>query len=451
MSEESRQDATGGGGSSALSKYSHAWRALRHRNFRLFITGQSISVIGTWMTRVAMAWLVYRLTHSPWMLGAIGFANQVPSFLLAPVAGVIIDRVDRRKLLLGTQALLMTHSLLLAALTLTHTITVPMLFVLAVWQGLVNTLDFPTRQSFTAHMVGGREDIQNAIAIISSMMNTARLVGPSLGGLLIAATSEGWCFLVDGLSFIAVITSIAMMTPSPVEAPRQRPGVVAELKEGWKYVTGSLPIRSILTLFFPICLLGWPFTVLMPVFAAQVLHGGPHTLGFLMGAIGVGAGISAVNIALRKSVRGLVGQLPWAALLFGTSLICFGFSHWVWLSLVLLLGAGFGLMRGNNGTNIVMQTLIDDEMRGRVMSYYTFSVEGLAPWGSLTLGALASWIGVQHTVMVSGTVVILGALWFRMRLGRIREAIRPIYVRLGIRPEDAVAEAELVDEGLGGV
>ena len=447
MDIEPRESAADADTSSFLSRYGHAWQSLRHRNFRLFITGQSISVIGTWMTRVAMAWLVYRLTKSPLMLGAVGFTNLVPNFLLAPVAGVVIDRMDRRRLLMWTQALLMTHSLTLAALTLTHTITIPMLFVMAAAQGLVNTLDFPARQSFTVHMVGSREDLQNAIGINSTMMNTARLVGPSLAGLLIAATSEGWCFLVDGLSFAAVITSITMMKMTPTEKNPERPGVFAELHEGWKYVSGSLPIRSLMSLFIPLCLWGWPVSVLMPVFAGQVLHGGPHTLGFLMGAMGVGAAVSAVNITLRKSVRGLVGQLPWAAMLYGTSLICFGFSHWLWLSLMLMLTIGFGLMRVNNATNIVLQTLVDERMRGRVMSYYSFSLDGLQPWGSLMLGALASGIGAPHTVMISGSIIILAGLWFLMRLKKIRAAIRPIYVRMGIRPEEVAVVGEAALEG----
>jgi MFS family permease len=421
--------------------FSHAWRALRHRNFRLFVSGQVVSMIGTWMTRIALAWLVYRLTKSPWMLGSIGFANQIPSFLLAPVAGVVVDRMDRRRLLTLAQALLMVHSLTLAALTLSHHITIPLLFVLSTFQGIVNALEMPTRQSFTVQMVGNqRLDLSNAIAINSSMMNSTRLIGPALAGMLISATSEGWCFLVDGVSFIAVIASLLMMRMSPAEAVPAKAGVLTQMREGWNYVSNSFPIRSMLMLFAVTCFIGWPFTILMPIFAAQVLHGGPHTLGFLMGALGIGAFISAVGLILRRSVRGLLSHIPQAALLFGVGLILFGFSHWFWLSFFLLLLCGYGMLRGNNATNTIMQTIVDEDMRGRVMSYYTMGLEGLAPWGSLLAGAMARSVGATHAVMISGSIVILAALWFWLRLPSIRTAIRPIYEELGIRPKEILIE-----------
>jgi MFS family permease len=421
--------------------FSHAWRALRHRNFRLFVSGQAVSMIGTWMTRIATAWLVYRLTKSPWMLGSIGFANQIPSFLLAPVAGVIIDRIDRRRLLILAQALLMVHALTLATLTLTNHISIPLLFLLSTFQGIVNAFEMPTRQSFTVRMVGNqRLDLSNAIAINSSMMNSTRLIGPALAGILISATSEGWCFLFDGLSFIAVIASLLMMRMPPAEAAPTKAGVFTQMREGWDYVSSSFPLRSMLMLFAVTSLIGWPFTILMPVFAAQVLHGGPHTLGFLMGALGLGAFISAIGLILRRSVRGLLSHIPQAALLFGVSLILFGFSRWFWLSFVLLLLCGFGMLRGNNATNTIMQTIVDEDMRGRVMSYYTMGLEGLAPWGSLIAGAMARSVGATHAVMISGSIVILGALWFWLRLPSIRTAIRPIYEELGIRPKAILIE-----------
>lgn len=440
MANESQESALAGTSGSELHSYPHAWRALRFRNFRLFVTGQAISLIGTWMTRIAIAWLVYRLTKSPWMLGAVGFANQIPMFLLAPVAGVVIDRVDRHRLLTLTQILLMVHALLLAALTLGHAITMPMLFALSVIQGLITTFDMPTRQSFFVLMVESRDDLSNAIAINSSMFNAARLVGPSIAGLLIAATSEGWCFLVDGISYVAVIASLLMMHISRAEIAPSKSGVVTQLREGWTYVSHSIPIRSILAMFIMVCLMGWPFTVMMPVFAAQVLHGGPHTLGFLMGALGLGALVASIRVAMRRSVRGLAGSLPVASAIVGGALICFGFSRWFWVSLPLMLFAGYGLLQCTIGTNTILQTLVDEEMRGRVVSYYSMVLEGMAPWGSLIAGAMANRMGAPRAVMVSGVACILGGLWFWMRLSRIRAAMRPIYERLGIVPKLTVSD-----------
>lgn len=442
MAEEEKAATPTAQTASPAKGYAHAWRALRHRNFRLFVAGQSISMIGAWMTRVAMAWLVYRLTQSSWMLGAIGFASQIPMFLLAPVAGAAIDRIDRRKLLTWTQVLLMAHSLLLAVLTLSHTITIPWIFALSVVQGLVNTFDMPARQSFTVRMVGSRDDLSNAIAITSSIMNSARLIGPSLAGILIAATSEGWCFLVDGISYGAVVTSLLMMRMSAQEFMPAKAGMATQIREGWTYVCTSLPIRDILLLFGVICLLGWPFTVLMPIFAAQVLHGGPNTLGFLLSALGLGALVSAVTMAMRRSVRGLAGQIPVVAILFGCGLIGFGFSRWLWLSLLLLLVCGYGLLRGNNATNTILQTLVDEQMRGRVMSYYTFALEGLAPWGSLIAGGMAHALGAPRAVMISGVACILGGIWFWFRLDTVRAAMRPMYEKLGILPERGLVRAD---------
>src|ERR1035441_1523276 len=262
----------------AASSYAHAWRALRHRNFRLFFGGQSISLIGTWMTRIATSWLVYRLTRSPLLLGTVGFAGQIPTFLLAPLAGVVVDRIDRRTLLVWTQTLAMAQSLALAWLTLTHRITIGEILALSVMQGLVNAFDMPGRQSFMVQMVVDKAALSNAIAINSSMVNVARLIGPSLAGMLIAVSNEGWCFLTDGVSYIAVIASLLMMRLPAAKEERAATTMVAQLREGWAYVAHFAPIRTILILFALISLMGWPFMVLMPVFAAQVLHGGPHTL-----------------------------------------------------------------------------------------------------------------------------------------------------------------------------
>ncbi len=415
--------------------FSHAWRALRHRNFRLFFGGQSISLIGTWMTRIATSWLVYRLTKSALLLGTVGFAGQIPTFLLAPFAGVLVDRIDRRKVLVWTQTLAMVQSLALAWLTLSHRITIAEILALSAMQGVINAFDMPGRQSFMVKMVEDRADLSNAIAINSSMVNTARLIGPSLAGLLIAATNEGWCFLVDGVSYIAVIISLLMMRITADQAQRATTSMIGQLKEGWTYVAGSAPIRSILLLFALLSLMGWPFMVLMPVFAAQVLHGGPHTLGFLMGAVGVGSLISALSLVMRRSVRGLTRMIPVAAVVFGIGLICFGLSHFLWLSMLMMLVTGFGMMQGMTGSNTIVQTLVDENVRGRVMSYYTMAFVGMAPFGSLLAGALAHAIGAPRTVIVSGVACILGSIWFTTRLKVIRKEMRPIYERLGIVPQ----------------
>src|ERR1700729_3835540 len=305
MAQEDRNQPRARGGGSMLSGYSHAWRALRHRNFRLFFGGQSISLIGTWMTRIATSWLVYRLTKSSLLLGTVSFAGQIPTFLLAPLAGVIVDRIDRRKVLVWTQALAMAQSLALAWLTLAHCINITEVLALSPMQGIINAFDMPGRQSFMVKMVEDRADLSNAIAINSSMVNVARLIGPSLAGLVIAATNEGWCFLIDGVSYIAVIASLLMMRVASTAEAHSGASMLAQLHEGWNYVAGFAPIKTILLLFALLSLMGWPFMVLMPIFAAQVLHGGPHTLGFLMGAVGVGSLISALSLVMRRSVRGL--------------------------------------------------------------------------------------------------------------------------------------------------
>jgi MFS family permease len=442
MAEESKESAPEAAASRNLD-LSHAWRALRHRNFRLFFGGQTISLIGTWMTRVATSWLVYRLTKSSLLLGTVGFAGQIPTFLLAPLAGVIVDRIDRRKVLVWTQTLAMVQSLALAWLTLTHRINIAEILVLSATQGIINAFDMPGRQSFMIRMVEDRADLSNAIAINSSMVNTARLVGPSLAGLLIAATNEGWCFFVDGVSYIAVIASLLMMRIRHEQPEHAGATMVEQLRQGWDYVASSLPLRSILLLFALISLMGWPFMVLMPIFAGQVLHGGPHTFGFLVGAVGVGSLVSALSLVVRRSVRGLLKVIPIGAAVFGIGLVAFGFSRSLWLSIPLMFITGFGMMQGVTTSNTILQTLVDEKMRGRVMSYYTMAFVGMAPFGSLLAGTLAHEVGAPRTVIISGVACIVGAIWFWSRMPAIRTDMRPIYQRLGIvpRPEVAIEEA----------
>ncbi|HEX4031211.1 MAG TPA: MFS transporter [Terracidiphilus sp.] len=414
---------------------SHAWRALRHRNFRLFFGGQSISLIGTWMTRIATYWLVYRLTGSALLLGTVSFAGQFPTFLLAPFAGVWVDRLNRRHVLLWTQALSMVQSLLLAALTFSGHITVGWIIVLSVMQGAINAFDMPGRQAFMVQMIGDdRADLSNAIAINSSMVNMARLIGPSLAGMVIAASSEAWCFLIDGISYIAVIASLLAMIIGTPAIRRKATSTFHELKEGWSYVSGFHAIRTILMLFAVVSLLGMPFVVLMPIFAAKVLGGGPHTLGFLMGAMGVGALISALSLAARKSVRGLIRIIPLSAAVFGLGLIGFGLSRNFWLSMLMVLIAGMGMMQGMAASNTIIQTLVSEEKRGRVMSYYTMAFVGMAPFGSLLAGSLASAIGAPWTVILNGILIMLGAGWFFAQLPALRRTVRPLYEQMGIIP-----------------
>ncbi len=418
----------------APRNFSHAWRALRGRNFRLFFAGQSVSLIGTWMTRIATSWLVYRLTGSALLLGAVGFAGQIPTFLLAPFAGVLVDRVDRRKVLIATQAVSMAQALALAGLTLSHRITMREVVWLSVLQGVVNAFDMPVRQAFLVRMVDDRADLQNAIAINSSMVNAARLVGPAIAGVLIAALNEGWCFLLDGVSYLPVIASLAAMRITGPDAVWATTGMVAQLREGWVYVAGYLPIRSILLLFAVVSLMGWPYTVLMPVFAGAVLHGGPHTLGFLTAASGVGSLVCAVQMVLRRSVAGLMRTLPVAAGVFGVGLVLFGASRSLWLSMVLMVVVGWGMMQGLTASNTLIQTLAPEDKRGRVMSYYTMAFVGMAPFGSLLAGSLAHRFGAPRAVQMTGVLCCVGAVWFARQLPALQAEMQPVYERLGIAP-----------------
>jgi MFS family permease len=410
-------------------------RALRHRNYRLFFSGQSVSLIGTWMTRIATSWLIYRLTGSALLLGLVGFAGQIPSFLLAPVAGVLVDRWDRHRLLVATQVLAMVQSAALAALALTGVINIWHVLVLSLFQGVINAFDMPARQAFVVEMVESRADLPNAIALNSSMVNAARLLGPSIGGVLIAAVGEGWCFLFDALSYLAVIASLLLMRlPRRERQARAGAPILPELQAGWSYVASSAPIASLLILLALISLVGMPYSVLMPIVASTVLHGGPHTLGFLMAATGVGALLGAVYLASRSSVLGLGRIIPIAAALFGAGLIGFGLSRQLWLSLFLLLVAGLGFMVQMAASNTLLQTLVDDDKRGRVMSFYTMAFMGTAPFGSLLAGAVAHRFGAPGTIVASGVGCLLGALWFARRLPGLRAEVRPIYAQLGILP-----------------
>jgi MFS family permease len=410
-------------------------RALRHRNYRLFFSGQGISLIGTWMTRVATAWLVYRLTGSAFLLGLVSFSGQIPILFLGPVAGVWVDRLDRRRVLVATQVLSMMQSFALAALALAGVITVREIILLNLFQGAVNAFDMPARQAFVIEMVEDHEDLGNAIALNSSMVNAARLVGPSVAGILIAAVGEGYCFLIDGFSYMAVIASLLLMAVPVRSVERAKEGVISELREGWDYVRGFRPIWSILLLLALISLVGMPYTALMPIFASQILHGKAHTLGFLMAAVGVGALSGAIRLAVRKSVLGLGRVIPMTAAGFGAGLVAFAASRQLWLSLLLLGMTGFCFMQQMASSNTILQTIAEDKKRGRVMSFYSMAIQGVAPFGSLIAGVAASRIGAPHTLMIGGAICICGAALFGLQLPALRRLVRPIYADIGIIPE----------------
>jgi MFS family permease len=408
-------------------------RALRYRNYRLFFSGQIVSLVGTWITTTATSWLVYRLTGSPFLLGVVGFAGQFPAFLLGPFAGIFVDRWDRHRLLVVTQTVSMLQSFALAALTLSGRVTITQIVLLNIVQGIVNSFDMPARQSFVVQLIENKADLGNAIALNSSMVNAARLIGPSVAGMVIAATSEGWCFLIDGLSYMAVIAALLNMRlpPAPVRS-QDRGSAMQQFLEGFRYTFGFRPVRSIVLLLALVSLVGVPYSVLMPVFAATVFRGGPYTLGFLMAASGSGALLGALWLAGRKSVLGLGRIIPIAAALFGGGLIAFSFAPALWIAIPCLIVAGFGFMVQIAASNTVIQTIVDDEKRGRVMSFYMMAFFGTVPFGSLMAGSLSTRLGAPHTLLVGGICCALGAAWFARELPAIRATVRPIYVRLGI-------------------
>ncbi len=412
-------------------------RALSHRNFRLFLFGQGISLIGTWMQQVALAWLVFELTGSSFWLGVVGFCGQAPALVLAPFAGVFVDRWNRLRLLLLTQTLMMLQAFALAALALTGRANVPWVLGLSVFLGVLNVFDMTARQAFYTEMVERPEDLANAIALNSSMVNGSRLVGPALAGLLLAETSAGVCFLVNGVSYLAVLAALLAMRLVPRPRPRHRGRVLAGLREGLAYALGFAPIRAILLLLALVSLMGMSYSVLLPVFAQDVLGGGAYTFGLLGAAAGVGALVGALQLAARPTVLGLGRWIALMPALFGAALIGFSFSKTLWLSLPLLMMAGFAMMVQMASSNTVLQTIVEEDKRGRVMSLYTMAFLGTAPLGSLLAGWLAEVIGPQNMVRLGGACCAAGSLLFAAQLPRLREKVRPIYVRMGILPQVA--------------
>lgn len=417
------------------ARVSSPFRALRSRNYRLFFIGQGISLIGSWMTRLATSWLVYRLTDSAFLLGLVAFAGQAPSILLPPLAGVWLDRFDRHRVLVVTQVLSMLQSLALAALVLSDTVTMPWVIALTVFQGLVSAVEIPTRQASVVRMIDDRADLGNAIALNSSNFNAARLVGPAIAGPVVAAIGEGYCFLIDGLSYIAVIWGLLSMRLPPEPRVTERREVWHELREGWQYIVASTPIRTLLVFLAAVGMLSAPYSALTPILAGRTLGGGAHTLGFLMAATGIGALVCAVRLVLRSSVVGLVRAAAIAIVVFGVCCVLLGLSRQLWLSMLLMTATGYGLMYQVVATNTIVQTLVDDDKRGRVMSFYTIALAGSGPLGSLLAGSLAARIGVEATYALSGGTCLLMALWFWRQLPAMRDAVRPRYVELGIITE----------------
>jgi MFS family permease len=412
------------------------FRALRHQNFRLFFGGQTISLMGTWITRVATSWLVYRLTGSVLLLGVVGFCSQIPTLILAPFAGVMVDRLNRHKILVITQILSMLQSFALAALSFAGIITVRDILLLQAAQGIINAFDTPARQAFVVEMVDDRADLPNAIALNSSMVNLSRVIGPSIGGVIIAAAGEAWCFLLDGVSYLAVIASLVAMRVALETTPRSTAPLRDELRAGFRYVTEFAPIRNALLLLALVSTMGMPYTVLMPAIARNVLHGDSHTLGFLLTASGLGALAGALYLASRRTVVGLGGVIAIASVAFGAGLVLFSFSRNLALSLAVLPIAGGGMMVTLASTNTIIQTLVEERLRGRVMSFYAMAFLGSAPLGSLISGLLADRVGPTATIFLGGVACIAGGAGFAAWLPRFRDKVRPIYVERGIIPAD---------------
>jgi len=410
-------------------------RSLRHRNYRLFFGGQGISLVGTWMQQIALGWLVYRLTDSAFLLGLVSFAGQIPTFILASFAGVLADRYNRHKIIIITQTLAMIQAVILAVLTLTHTIQIWHIIFLSVFVGIVNAFDMPTRQSFVIDLVDDKSDLPNAIALNSSMFNTARLVGPTIAGILISLLGEGLCFLLNAVSYIAVIIALLMMHIVPRVETIKKEKVLKGLKEGLKYAYNFKPIRVLLLFLGLVSLTGTPYTVLMPIFARDILKGNANTLGFLFGAVGIGALTGAIYLASRKTVLGLGRWIAISSAIFAVGLILFSFSKSLIFSLVLMLFTGFGMMVQMASTNTLLQTLVDDDKRGRVMSLYVMAFMGTAPLGSLAAGTLASTFGAPFTILSGGIICLLGVIVYAKYLPKLRNYIRPVYFKLGILPE----------------
>jgi MFS family permease len=404
-----------------------ALRALHSRNYRLFVVGQLISLVGTWMQSVAQSWLIYRLTGSAALLGLIGFAGQIPIFVLAPLGGLLADRLNRHRVLIATQSIMMVLAFALAAVTLGGIVREWHIFVLASLLGVVNAFDIPTRQAFLAETVS-RDDIGNAIALNSSMLNGARIVGPAVAGIIVAAFGEGWCFLLNAVSYLAVIGALLMMHVDQVPHPGAHVSAWESIIEGFVYSWNTRPVRALLLLLGLVSLMGMPYSVLMPVIASSVLGGGPNAYGLLLAASGVGALAGAALLTLRKSVRGLGRWVAVSAVSFGLALIAFSFSRVLWISTALLIPAGFFMMVEMAASNTLIQSMIPNRLRGRVMSVYSMMFMGMAPMGALVAGALAAPLGAPITVAIGGAICAVGGVVFGAGLPHLRGPARELIV-----------------------
>ncbi len=417
------------------SKFKTIFRSLQYRNYRLFFSGQSISLIGTWMQRIAMPWLVYHLTGSAFLLGLVSFAGQIPAFLLAPVAGVVSDKYSKYRVLLITQILSLIQALVLALLVLTGVIQIWQIVLLSIALGCINAFDVPSRHSFVIEMVEKKEHLGNAIALNSMMFNGARLIGPSVAGLILATAGEGICFLINAVSYIFVVGSLLMMNIQKKENTRRPGKLLHEMKEGLSYTFGFPPIKHLLILLALVSLMGTSYQVLMPVFAKEVLHGSSSTFGFLMGAAGLGALIGAVFLASRESLIKLGRIIPVASAFFGAGLIILSFSRSISVSLMLMIIIGAGMMLHTASSNTILQTITDDDKRGRVMSFYALAIMGTAPFGSLIAGSLAKIIGTPYTILIGGISCVAGAFVFYRKLPELKRIVHPVYVKMGLIPE----------------
>jgi len=428
--------AANNNGSQQKSNLGLMLRALKHRNYRLFFFGQGVSLIGTWMQQAAVGWLVFRVTGSPFYLGLVSCCSQIPVLLASAIAGDCADRWPRRRIVIITQVLAMIQAFLLTAMVALDGITMMRIILLSLFMGVINAFDMPTRQAFVSEMVDNEEDLPNAIALNSMIFNLARQIGPLLAGFLIGLVSEAACFFLNGVSFLAVIYSLAAMRLTRSSGPKHNGTMVAGIKDGLAYAFGFVPIRSILTYTAMTSLVAMPY-VLMPVFAKSILHGDSRTLGFLMGSVGLGAFIGAIYLARRKSVQGLEKVVVVAAGVFAAGTIGFSFSRNLWLSLCLVALPGFGIMVQMASINTILQTIVDDDKRGRVMSLHVTAFIGIAPLGSLLAGITAEHLGAPHTLLLSGLLSIAVIAFFARKLPHIRRLIHPIYVRKGIIPEVA--------------
>ncbi|HAZ47506.1 MAG TPA: MFS transporter [Cyanobacteria bacterium UBA11369] len=406
--------------------------AFRSRNYRLFFAGQGLSLVGSWMTQVATVWVVYQLTNSSWLLGIVGFTSQIPHLILLPFAGVLADRWNRHRVIVWTQILSMIQSLTLAVLALTGVVNIWHLIFLSLFQGIVNAFDAPARQAFVPEMIERKEDLANAIALNAAMFNGARLIGPAVAGVVLATVGAGVCFLIDGISYIAVIIALLAMKLKPRTIKSVSGNPLERLKEGFAYTFGFAPIRAIILLLALVSFWGMQYTVLVPIFATKILNGGADALGYLMAASGIGALFGAVYLSTRKSIVGIGKIIAYSPALMGMAIVGFAVSRVMWFSLLMMLLSGLGFILQFASSNTFIQTIVEDDKRARVLSIYTMAFFGVIPFGNLFAGGLANYIGAPNTLILSGVICVLGSIYFARQLPSLKPLVQPIYAKLGI-------------------